>query len=1032
MADALRNSPFERDVEQAIIALKKGSCLLKYGRRGKPKFCPFRLSADESMLIWYAGKYEKKLVLNTVSKIIPGQRTAIFQRYPRPDKEYQSFSLIYYDRSLDLICKDKDEAEVWFVGLKALISHGNCLKRLGSKGDKLSDSNSHKHSPLTLPFDPDDNQPVRLISENPPLNGFGRVFSDVILYSSQKESVHSDSVTNSLSSVSTTTADNSNERGSTSENFRVSLSSAVSSSSHGSGHEDIDALGDVYIWGQSVGDGALGGGIHKVDSTLGIKVDASLPKALESAVVLDINYISCGSRHAALVTKHGEVFTWGEESGGRLGHGIDADVLQPKLVNILTGMNVDFVECGEYHTCAVTLSGDLYTWGDGVHSSGLLGHGNEVSHWVPKLVTGQMVGVHVSSVSCGPWHTAVLTSSGQLFTFGDGTFGALGHGDRRSLNTPREVEALRGLRAISTACGAWHTAAVVKIESQLSSDSVVSAKLFTWGDGDKGQLGHGDGEPRLVPACVASLTEPSFCQVSCGHDITVALSTSGRIYTIGNTVYGQLGNPGADGKSPTLVEGKLSDCFVQGLACGSHHVAVLTSKSEVYTWGKGTNGQLGHGDHDNRNIPTLVDTLKDKQVKSVSCGSNFTAVICLHKWASSSDQSLCSGCHLPFGFRRKRHNCYNCGQVFCKSCSSRKSIRAALAPNIHKSYRVCDDCYTKLKKTLESGIHSRVSKQKNANQTQISSQLAERETLVSRLSSFGSFKGESRHLKQNGKSDNYSNRMFSILNDSPQRGSIQMTKSQSIVIPGSPKKIYTGSLSTSLVSLISGTMSTDVSSSEVIIDELEKTNESLREEVARLKLQVEDLTNKSQNMEDKLERKSNQLEEALAKAEEEAKKCKAAKEVIKSLTTQLKDMAERAPDISKNDHSMSDASHSSNSPNSVLSGSKSDRVLNLHSQESNIYNSVSLPSNATYTLEVAEKVEQTEPGVYITLLSSPSGQIYLKRIRFSRKRFSEQQAETWWAINKSKLQEKYIFPAGGRSMSSAISLPSTKKDGPNE
>lgn len=29
---------------QAIIALKKGAYLLKYGRRGKPKFCPFRLS----------------------------------------------------------------------------------------------------------------------------------------------------------------------------------------------------------------------------------------------------------------------------------------------------------------------------------------------------------------------------------------------------------------------------------------------------------------------------------------------------------------------------------------------------------------------------------------------------------------------------------------------------------------------------------------------------------------------------------------------------------------------------------------------------------------------------------------------------------------------------------------------------------------------------------------------------------------------------------------------------------------------------
>ncbi|KAF5939088.1 hypothetical protein HYC85_023347 [Camellia sinensis] len=69
---------------------------------------------------------------------------AIFQRYPRPDKEYQSFSLIYNDRSLDLICKDKDEAEVWFVGLKALISRGtNCNLRSEPRNESVSSNSSH-------------------------------------------------------------------------------------------------------------------------------------------------------------------------------------------------------------------------------------------------------------------------------------------------------------------------------------------------------------------------------------------------------------------------------------------------------------------------------------------------------------------------------------------------------------------------------------------------------------------------------------------------------------------------------------------------------------------------------------------------------------------------------------------------------------------------------------------------------------------------------------------------------------------------
>ena len=74
----------------------------------------------------------------------------------------------------------------------------------------------------------------------------------------------------------------------------------------------------------------------------------------------------------------------------------------------------------------LSLSGDLYTWGNGSHNFKLLGHGNEDSHWMPKKVNGPLEGIHVSSISCGPWLMASITSAGQLFTFGDGTFGVLG------------------------------------------------------------------------------------------------------------------------------------------------------------------------------------------------------------------------------------------------------------------------------------------------------------------------------------------------------------------------------------------------------------------------------------------------------------------------------------------------------------------------------------------------------------------------------------------------------------------------------
>eukprot|EP00245_Coleochaete_scutata_P014379 TRINITY_DN6096_c0_g1_i1.p1 TRINITY_DN6096_c0_g1~~TRINITY_DN6096_c0_g1_i1.p1 ORF type:complete len:431 (+),score=59.95 TRINITY_DN6096_c0_g1_i1:176-1294(+) len=54
-----------------------------------------------------------------------------------------------------------------------------------------------------------------------------------------------------------------------------------------------------------------------------------------------------------------------------------------------------------------------------------------------------------------------------------------------------------------------------------------------------------------------------------------------------------------------------------------------------------------------------------------------------------------------------------------------------------------------------------------------------------------------------------------------------------------------------------------------------------------------------------------------------------------------------------------------------------------------------------------ERVEQVEAGVYITLLSLPQGGNELRRVRFSRKIFSERQAEAWWAENRGRVHATY-------------------------
>ena len=103
----------------------------------------------------------------------------------------------------------------------------------------------------------------------------------------------------------------------------------------------------------------------------------------------------------------------------------------------------------------------------------------------PALVEG-LLGVAVAAVCCGGQHAAVLTAAGEVYTWGRGGFGRLGHGDAHSLKAPRLVRgALVGVVCAQVACGFAYTAAVS-----------AQGALYTWGAGENGRLGLGDVDDR--------------------------------------------------------------------------------------------------------------------------------------------------------------------------------------------------------------------------------------------------------------------------------------------------------------------------------------------------------------------------------------------------------------------------------------------------------------------------------------------------------------------------------------------------------
>ncbi|CAN0065345.1 unnamed protein product, partial [Choristocarpus tenellus] len=92
------------------------------------------------------------------------------------------------------------------------------------------------------------------------------------------------------------------------------------------------------------------------------------------------------------------------------------------------------VACGFAYTAAVTIGGDLYTWGAG--ENGRLGLGDVQDRHTPCKVEN-LHNNKVKQVYAGSVHTCVLTTGGQVFTFGKHEY--TGHGEKADVLSPRLI-----------------------------------------------------------------------------------------------------------------------------------------------------------------------------------------------------------------------------------------------------------------------------------------------------------------------------------------------------------------------------------------------------------------------------------------------------------------------------------------------------------------------------------------------------------------------------------------------------------------
>uniref|UniRef100_A0A3P8WZL0 HECT and RLD domain containing E3 ubiquitin protein ligase 3 n=1 Tax=Cynoglossus semilaevis TaxID=244447 RepID=A0A3P8WZL0_CYNSE len=243
-----------------------------------------------------------------------------------------------------------------------------------------------------------------------------------------------------------------------------------------------------------------------------------------------ITMVSSGRGHSVAVNEGGQIFAWGAGEGGQLGLGsTEVAVRIPRLVKRLCDHRISQVKCGNQHCIALSRDGQLFTWG--LNTSGQLGLGKgEPSKLFPQPLKS-LAGIPLAQITAGGDHSFALSLSGAVFGWGKNRAGQLGLNDKQDRAVPCLVKFLRSQKVVYISCGDEHTAALTK-----------DGGLFTFGDGSWGQLGHGSTNNELLPRRVLELMGTEVSQITCGRYHTLAyVPSSGVVYAFGCNNYGQLG-----------------------------------------------------------------------------------------------------------------------------------------------------------------------------------------------------------------------------------------------------------------------------------------------------------------------------------------------------------------------------------------------------------------------------------------------------------------------------------------------------------
>eukprot|EP00924_Labyrinthula_sp_SR-Ha-C_P009688 maker-scaffold_22-snap-gene-3.51-mRNA-1 protein AED:0.01 eAED:0.01 QI:102/1/1/1/1/1/3/104/491 len=323
------------------------------------------------------------------------------------------------------------------------------------------------------------------------------------------------------------------------------------------------------------------------------------------------------SAHTLTIDSNGTCYSWGRNENGELGQGHVTNVYLPTEIPEFNARGISFAggATGAHHTILFTESGDCYSAGQG--SSGQLGI-SKLPETQKALTQLNLNGQKIVSAACGREFSVIVSDQGKLLSFGHPIYGQLGNGtEAKSLEKAGKLTYSFGKVPavvdfadnpldpnnqpwiVDVACGANHTVARDK-----------DGKIWTWGFGGYGRLGHKDNKNQFQPKALMTfhdeekkpdLSLPTFMQR------TVPATRATKIACGGSSSFAVLGEPyfslymwGITKKSgeatmyPKLCD-EVSGWRVRSIACGNTSTIVASQRTTI-TWGPSpTYGELGYG-----------------------------------------------------------------------------------------------------------------------------------------------------------------------------------------------------------------------------------------------------------------------------------------------------------------------------------------------------------------------------------------------------------------------------------------------------